>query len=121
ETPFAGQDGLNRLEIHFDEEQAPLGMQFVLKEGDSGGWIKNGGQNFFVRIDPNRQIAALRGLDAGELSGMARQIIEAEMGDHGWTLMHRFNLCYDLLEQRPVVAGEAAPLEGLALLFVWLR
>jgi len=121
QTPFSWQDGLNRLEIHFDEEQAPLGIQFVLKEGESGGWIKDGGQNFFVRVDPNRQIAALRGLDAGELGGMAKQIIEAEMGDHGWTLMHRFNLCYDLLEQRPVGAGEAAPLEGLALIFVWLR
>ena len=121
ETPFTWQDGLNRLEIQFDEEQAPLGIQFVLKEGDSGGWTKNGGQNFFVRIDPNRQIAALRGLDLGGLGGLAQKIIEAEMGDHGWTLMHRFNLCYDLLDQRPVIEREAAPLEGLALLFVWLR
>src|SRR6185369_6721640 len=31
ETPFTWQDGLNRLEIQFDDEQAPFGIQFVLK------------------------------------------------------------------------------------------
>ena len=37
------------------------------------------------------------------------------MGRNSWTLMHRFNLCHDLLDR---VAGNS---DGLALLFVWLR
>ncbi len=37
------------------------------------------------------------------------------MNSNSWTLMHRFNLCYDLMDQA------AASADGLALLFVWLR
>ncbi len=37
------------------------------------------------------------------------------MSQNSWTLMHRFNLCHHLLDR---VRGDV---EGLALLFVWLR
>jgi alpha-glucan,water dikinase len=38
------------------------------------------------------------------------------MGRNSWTLMHRFDLCYDLLDK---VKGNN--LDGMALIFVWLR
>jgi len=37
------------------------------------------------------------------------------MSGNSWTLMHRFNLCFDLLDR---VRNNA---EGLALIYVWLR
>ena len=114
ETPFTWLEGLNRVEILFEEEQAPFGMQFVLRQGETGVWVKDRGQNFFVPIKGESTKAA-GPVDAGVLSRITQQIIEAEMGDHSWTLMHRFNLCHELMDQ---VDGS---LEGMALLFVWLR
>ena len=47
---------------------------------------------------------------------LAETIIERETGDHSWSLMHRFGLATDLLDR---LAPES--LQGLALIFVWLR
>jgi alpha-glucan,water dikinase len=71
-----------------------------------------------IMTAPNR-IALERGallLTDASLDNLAREIVEREAGPHGWTLMHRFNLCYDLLDR--VSPGDGA---GLSLLFVWLR
>lgn len=46
---------------------------------------------------------------------LAETIINAEIGKNSWTLMHRFNLCHDLLAA--VDKGE----EALVVLFTWLR
>src|SRR5262249_14847137 len=48
------------------------------------------------------------------VQALEERIVQAESSG-SWTLMHRFNLCHELL-------GQAQDdLEGLALLFVWLR
>src|SRR5439155_14572781 len=64
-------------------------------------------------ITTGEQAAGQSGRSVEELIGP--KIIQGEMGNHSWTLMHRFNLCYELLDR---VRGSV---DGLALLFVWLR
>jgi len=113
QTPFTVQDGLSRLRLEIPQADAPMGLQFVLKQAPANRWLRYRGGNFFVpvRIDYEQKA----GIDSPELTGIVNQIVQAEMGGGSWTLMHRFNLCHDLLDR---VAGNS---DGLALLFVWLR
>ncbi len=91
-------------------------LNFVIFFPDTGRWDNNHGKNYHIRL-PGFEAPSLlsSGVNSDDLAGIRDEIIEREMGRHSWTLMHRFNLCYDLLER---VRGN---LEGLALLFVWLR
>jgi alpha-glucan,water dikinase len=113
ETPFTTHDGLNHLRIEIPEAEAPMGLQFVLKQVGPNRWLNDRGGNFFVplRIDYENKACAA----SPKLEDIAGQIIQAETGTGSWTLMHRFNLCHDLLDR---VADSR---DGLALLFVWLR
>src|SRR5215813_1244486 len=52
---------------------------------------------------------------SGGMATLAGQIIRADTSHNAWTVRHRFDLYYDLLER-----VEANP-EGLALIVVWLR
>ncbi|GMT47561.1 MAG: hypothetical protein IEMM0007_1127 [bacterium] len=106
ETPFVLHEGLNRLVLEFREEDAPMGIPFVLRHPGTGRWIKNRGKDFYIPVAGQKEIP---------LSQLAGEIIRAETGNHSWTLMHRFNLCHDLIE------NVRSDVEGLALLFVWLR
>jgi alpha-glucan,water dikinase len=114
QTPFAPFESWNILHLEFPETDAPLGIQFVLKQKDDGGrWFKYRGGNFYVPIRSGTQKQAA--LDASEFAQLADEIIRSEMTHNSWTLMHRFNLCYDMLDR---VRNNV---DGLALLFVWLR
>jgi len=114
QTPFEPSEGLNRLELSFPELDAPLGVQFVLKQGADGRWLKHRQGNFYVPIHGSRSPQATA-LTASGLAEIGDRIIQAETGTGSWTLMHRFNLCFDLLDQA------RGNLEALALLYVWLR
>jgi alpha-glucan,water dikinase len=112
-TPFLDLGGLGRLRLEVSEQEAPIGVPFVLVQGDTGRWLKDRGRNFFAPVASSSQLEASFG--APEFAGLADEIISKEMSPNSWTLMHRFNLCYDLLDR--VRDGG----EGLALIFVWLR
>lgn len=113
QTPFV-DDGLCRqLHLEISEQEAPIGISFVLKQTDTGRWLKDRGRNFHVRLAvPPKSKGPL---DDPALSAVADEIIEKEMSRNSWTLMHRFTLCYDLLDK---ITNNV---EGLALIFVWLR
>jgi alpha-glucan,water dikinase len=113
ETPFHNQQGLNVLQLVMKENKAPLGIAFVLKIPDGDIWLKDQGRNFLIPVvlPPEYKTA----LKDPKLAGLADEIIDRETGHHSWTLMHRFNLCYDLLDK----AGFDR--QGSALIFVWLR
>jgi alpha-glucan,water dikinase len=113
QTPFRMQEGLSRLRLEIPQQDAPMGLQFVLKQVQANRWLRYRGGNFFVPVRADYEQKAR--ISTPELTGIANQIVQVEMGDNSWTLMHRFNLCYDLLDR---VAGNS---DGLALLFVWLR
>ena len=111
-TPFAedsaGETGLRRLDLEFPRDKAPLSLTFVLHAVSAGRWIKNGSRDF-------RLVLQHREESETGLPAFAERIIEAETGKNSWTLMHRYNLCHDLLDE----ARESG--SGMALLFVWLR
>jgi len=108
DTPFTEWQQGCRLVLDFPEAQAPPGLSFVLHQTGTGRWLKHGGQNFYLRL------AKAQSADA-ELGALAERIVNAETGSHGWTLMHRFNLCYELVD---AVHGQR---DGWGILFVWLR
>ncbi|MEJ2690223.1 MAG: PEP/pyruvate-binding domain-containing protein [Deltaproteobacteria bacterium] len=112
-TPFVAANGLNRLTLSWPDEDMPRAISFVLFRPDAGQWLKNNGANFHIPLVVTEYEKTT--FASAALAEMANQIIEAETGRNSWTLMHRFNLCHDLLDR---VDGD---LEGLALLFVWLR
>ncbi len=114
QTLFTERDGLQYLELQFAkpaEGAGPRGMRFVLHQPDEG-WLKSGGGDLFL---PLFEIESDVRLGSPLLSDLAEEIIGAEMGDNSWTLMHRFNLCHDLLGK-----GQDDE-DALALLFAWLR
>jgi len=116
-SPLRREDGRGRITITFEvPPELPL-IAFVLYFPDGRRWDNNRGRNYQIELpaderspDPGAVLGSPR------LAGIAAAIIEQEMSRNSWTLMHRFNLCYDLLDK--VGAGDA---DGLALLFVWLR
>jgi alpha-glucan,water dikinase len=114
QTRFGLHRGYNALRLELPESEAPLGIQFVLRhEQDGGRWINYRGGNFYVPVHVGLPKPTFLG--AEQLAELADQIVRAEMARSSWTLMHRFNLCYELLDR---VRNHA---DGLALLFVWLR
>src|SRR5436190_10012601 len=108
QSPFEEWQELRRLTLEFHNSNAPPGISFLLHQPATGQWLKCRGQNLYVSVAPRSE-------STGGLSALAERIVEAEMGEHGWTLMHRFNLCYDLIDE---VREQR---EGWATLFIWLR
>jgi alpha-glucan,water dikinase len=114
-TPFRERDEMQYLELTFPKPAdgpGPRGMRFVLFQPEGGRWLKSGGKDlclplFHAPADPR--------LGSARLGDVAEQIVAAEQGAGSWTLMHRFNLCHDLL------AAVQVDEDGLALLFAWLR
>ena len=114
QTPFGSQDGIAILTMEFPKAAEPLGLQFVLRQsGEGGRWLNYRGGNFYVPVQT--PVAGAGSPGSGPLKSLADEIISAETTHNSWTLMHRFNLCHELLER---VQANA---EGLALLYVWLR
>ncbi|MBF0319815.1 MAG: hypothetical protein HQL01_08445 [Nitrospirae bacterium] len=110
DSPIDFAAGYGHLHLEFSAASAPPYFTFVLHQPNTGQWLKNNGQNFYVPIAPQQ------GKIADEyLNAYADEIINAEMGNNSWTLMHRFNLCYGLCER---MGGDVG---AFALLTVWLR
>lgn len=108
QSPFSESGGLRELCWEIPAEQAPRSIGFVLHGKDPERWLKHHHRNMELRIAPPAEGEA-------PLDGLSERIVEGEMGHHGWTLMHRFNLCHELIDD----AGDAR--EAWATLFVWLR
>ncbi|MEW6382192.1 MAG: PEP/pyruvate-binding domain-containing protein [bacterium] len=114
-TPFADLAGCRQLHLRMSGQEAPLGISFVLfQQVDHGQWIKDHGRNFTIPVVIPQEYRVAFG--SPELATLAETIIDREVNSGSWTLMHRFNLCHDLVDQ----IGRDN-LDGLALLFVWLR
>jgi alpha-glucan,water dikinase len=113
-SAFAPRDGVQWLELDFEkpaEGAGPRGLRFVVFRPEDGAWIKSGGQDLYLPLfqpPPDPRLPA-------QLRDLAEEIVTAERDYASWTLMHRFNLCHDLLGK---ARGDE---DALALLFVWLR
>jgi len=113
QTPFKNFEGYRRIDFTVNESDAPLGIPFVLNLPESGQWLKDRGHNFYVPLSAPPEREASLGNEG--LAGIADEIIQQEMSKNSWTLMHRFNLCYDLLDRAK------NNIDAKALIFVWLR
>jgi alpha-glucan,water dikinase len=114
-TPFGERGGLRWLEWEFRKPAdggLPRGLRFVLHRLEGDAWIKSAGKDLYLPLRPDAEDPRL---PSAKLRDLAEQIVGAEMGAGSWTLMHRFNLCHDLL------GGAENDEEALALLFAWLR
>ena len=113
QTAFIKQNNLNRLIIEINQKEVPAGIPFVITFSDSDRWLKERGRNFYVPVSELLDREQCSG--SGDYSQIAGEIIGSEMERNSWTLMHRFNLCYDLLDR----TGNEE--NGLALIFIWMR
>lgn len=105
------ETGLWRLELALEpiENHLPRAVNCVLYDAAHDRWFKHARRDIQLRLPRPRR----DGADA--LTPLFDAIVEAEAGPGSWTLMHRFNLCHDLLDE---AADEP---DALALLFAWLR
>ncbi len=113
ETTFVDEGDYRKVQLNLADKDAPTGIPFVIRQVGTDCWINDNGRNFYIPVAVSRQYK--EAFQDVAVAGLADTIIEREMGPHSWTLMHRFNLCYDLLEN---LGGNV---EGLALIYVWLR
>jgi alpha-glucan,water dikinase len=114
-TPFEERDGVMQLELPLDfSNQTPALISAVLFRPRSGTWIKDGGRDFRF---PVREESG----DPGDVPGsalvnrLAARIIDEELNASSWTLMHRFELATELLDEA------AEELGAIALIYTWLR
>jgi alpha-glucan, water dikinase len=116
-TAFEERDGVQWLEMRFPKPEGDVrlrGMDFLLYQPEEDRWVKDhGGDMHLPLLEPNELDTQILATDTQKR--LANAIVGAELGRRSWTLMHRFNLCHDLL------AGVEKDQESLALLFTWLR
>ncbi len=116
QTPFVQQNGQGRISMKLDKSLDFGYVEFVLFFPQENRWDNNQGRNYRIQIQKHERSSSEVSLGDAELEDIAREIIEKEMSRNSWTLMHRFNLCYDLLDRI-----RSNNNDGLALIFVWLR
>ncbi|XP_020251557.1 alpha-glucan water dikinase, chloroplastic-like [Asparagus officinalis] len=90
------------------------GIPFVLRSDEN--WIKNGGSDFYVEI---RKETTKISKDAGDGKGTAKALLDKIAyleSEAQKSLMHRFNIAADLMEQ----FGASGKL-GLSGILVWMR
>jgi alpha-glucan,water dikinase len=113
ETSFREEGGLRVLRLSMPSAKAPPMLCFVLRQPGLERWWKDRGRNFFV---PLAARSAAQPFQEPGLGAVADAIIDKETGSGSWTLMHRFELAWELLDRVP-----AGSVPGLGLIFVWLR
>jgi alpha-glucan,water dikinase len=116
QTPFIKTNGTSQIILQLsDDLHFPL-IAFVLFFPDDNHWDNNHGQDYLIEIPLRQEISSGHMPKMPiKFEALAEKIIEREMCGHSWTLMHRFNLCYDLLDD---IRDDT---DGLALVYVWLR
>ena len=83
------------------------GVMFVLYFPQTKRWMKNGNDDCYAPFEGNPQETPT--------DRMIETIAGAEVGKGSWTLMHRFHLAYEMINE-----ANNHP-DALALIFVWLR
>lgn len=117
QSPFVQAQGHSQIILRLPRSSPPARLEFVLFFPRENRWDNNGGRNYEVRLAAGEAAASpCASGELGPLTPLADEIIRAETTPHSWTLMHRFNLCHDLLDR-----ARQHGAEGLALLYVWLR
>lgn len=106
-----GQEVVIRLDLSLSFS-AFSAIEFVLYFPKEKRWENNGGRNYTILLPGSKEQVL-------EPSNLADKIVDREMASDSWTLMHRFDLCFDLLDGLFERAIDRE--EELAIIFVWLR
>ncbi len=115
QTPFLKEGDHSVISIALDSSLGLRSLDFVIFYPENSRWDNNRGRNYRIEIPLPQRTADSSAFGSNELMNIAEEIIDHEVGHNSWTLMHRFNLCYDLLDR------VKDSVDGLALIFVWLR
>jgi alpha-glucan,water dikinase len=116
QSPFIRRNGFSEIIIKLDFSMDFRLLDFVLFFPEENRWDNNQGRNYRIEIPGHSQTAVSEKSPGDvDLDVITSAIIEKEMSRNSWTLMHRFNLCYELLD------NIKDNMDGLALIFVWLR
>jgi alpha-glucan,water dikinase len=124
QTAFLRQNDYGQIIIRLPRSMDFRLIDFVLYFPEKGRWDNNHGRNYQIEIpepgkpDVSPIVPTERevSFENAALASLANEIIEKEVSRNSWSLMHRFNLCYDLLDK--IIKND---MDGLALIFVWLR
>lgn len=108
-TPFDCDAGFQTLVIEVPTTH--VGLSLVLYDAAEDRWFKDRGKDIFVSTSLSSD-----GEVPANLASLAQTIVDHETSRNSWTLMHRFNLAHDLIQDLGDNDGDA-----LALIFVWLR
>jgi alpha-glucan,water dikinase len=117
QSPFVTIDGESKVDIKIATSLKFPIITFVLFFPEEGRWDNNQGKNYRIEMPGYERPAppTVETTSRTTVAELAEEIIKKEMSRNSWTLMHRFNLCYDLLDKA------SKSMDGLALIFVWLR
>ncbi len=115
QTPLSSPQGSLQVKIQLPVASGFSSVEFVLYFPEENRWDNNGGRNYSVSLVNSgpEGVGSVRN-GAALVTRLAEEIIRGER-HNSWTLMHRFNLCHDLLDQA------RQDVDALAWFFVWLR
>ena len=113
-TAFTNEKGLSKLRMSIpgSVKSGPEAIAFLLYQSDDDEWIKCGGNDIFLPLfveDKTPDFVPHEYVD------MIEAIIGCEAGHSSWTLMHRYNLCMDLIRRNKITEWT------LRIIYVWLR
>ena len=67
----------------------------MLRSADQSRWYRDGARDFFVPLPG----VATREEESKIEDELVNRIVDAELNEGHWTLMHRYRLCADLLNE----------------------
>ncbi|KAF6001727.1 hypothetical protein F1559_002385 [Cyanidiococcus yangmingshanensis] len=115
-VPDPEHKGAYYADLRFRKENAPRAITFVLFSPELNHWYcAEGGGNFVLRMDLD-SFSDLPG-SVGKHEDIAQKIIEVEVEYGSWTLMHRYNLANDIIQN----SLSHLDADLLQMIFVWLR
>ncbi|MGA1868257.1 MAG: phosphohistidine-like domain-containing protein [bacterium] len=113
-TPFSIDDDNATVLFCIPTSSGIKRLDYVLFFPVTKVWQNNEGHNYHIFLNENKDIPSPRFIGISEA---IKKIIDAEVSDHSWSLMHRFNLCTDILVHEKHNKNK----ELLILLNIYLR
>ncbi len=113
-TAFTQEKGLASLKLSIPGSMADglEAISFLLYQSDDDEWIKYKGNDLFLPLFIE---STSPDFVPQEYVDLLEAIVAGEAGHRSWTLMHRYNLCMDLLAHNTITEW------SLMIIFVWLR
>ncbi len=113
-TAFTQDKGLSSLKLSIpgSMNDGPEAISFLLYQSDDDKWIKCKGNDLFLPLFIESKSPDFV---PSEYVDLLEAVVAGEAGHRSWTLMHRYNLCMDLLAHNAITEW------SLMIVFVWLR